>query len=576
LTENNAGSTTAHTGLAVSDKESHSRQTWFLRLASLVPYLFLLGAAYSVFAETVDDPYITFRYAANLLAGHGPVFNVGERVEGFTSPLHLLLSVVLLTVAPSVDILFKAKCASLLFAFVMLAQTGSLARRSGLRAWEAVLAQALVALNINFALAGVNGLETTLYGVLLLAGLLLFHRECRTGRGLLSGAVLFLATLARPEASLVVASLLVVRILRVRRGRLPLRFVLGWLLVFLVPAVLLEAARWGYYGQLLPNTYFAKSQPLMQSLSGGIDYPLRAMSPTPTVLSEFFRHLSLLNGNNLLAFRSLSQKNIRSDLFNLILPLLFWGLAVLGLVKMRRRILGVVSLAVVAAVLVFVLKAGGDWMYGWRFMAPALPLLAVSQCYGIRALARWRVRRLPLSRARAFPARNTVRFGGAVVAALWLVSCAKTNHYSWKSAGFSTHGSRLLQASEGYGPLWVKGGDYIRRLPRGTTVAYSELGYAGYSNLDKPMLDIRGLTDREIAHLPARYKYSTGVADPQWYRPGDPLGRILQRRRPGVIISFDDVPRGAALSGYRRRPTLMMPTSGTKGSTPAYVFQRQG
>ncbi len=562
------------TGAALRDTKTAS--AWPLRLAALLPYLFLLGAAYSVFAETVDDPYITFRYAANLLAGHGPVFNVGERVEGFTSPLHLLLSIILLTVAPAVDILFKAKCASLFFAFVMLAQTNALARRSGLGRWGAVLAQALVALNINFALAAVNALETTLYGVLLLAGLLLFHQECRSGRGLLSGALLFLATLARPEAFLVVAALLVVRLLRGRAGRLPFGFAAGWLAAFLVPAALFEIARWGYYGQLLPNTYFAKAQPLMQSLSGGIAYPLRAMSPTPTVPADLFRHLSRLNGNNLLAFGSLTQKNIRSDLFNLVLPLLFWGLALLGLVKMGRRTLGVISLAVVAAVLVFVLKAGGDWMYGWRFMAPILPLLAVSQCHGIRALARRRVRPLPPGRARAFPARNAARIGGAFVAVLWLVSCTKTNHYSWRSTDFSTHGSRLLQVSEGYGPLWVKGADYIRQLPRGTTVAYSEMGYAGYSNMDKPMLDIRGLTDREIAHLPARYKYSTGVADQEWYRQGDPLGRILRGRRPQVIISFDDVPPRAALSGYRRCPTLLMPTSSAAAPIPAYVFRRRG
>ena len=38
-----------------------------------------------------DDAFISLRYAANLLAGHGLVFNPGERVEGFTSPLWTLL-----------------------------------------------------------------------------------------------------------------------------------------------------------------------------------------------------------------------------------------------------------------------------------------------------------------------------------------------------------------------------------------------------------------------------------------------------------------------------------------------------
>jgi len=64
--------------------------TFWPAALALLPYALLLLTAYSVFAQTVDDPFITFRYARNLLAGLGPVFNPGEHVEGFTSPLHLL------------------------------------------------------------------------------------------------------------------------------------------------------------------------------------------------------------------------------------------------------------------------------------------------------------------------------------------------------------------------------------------------------------------------------------------------------------------------------------------------------
>ncbi|RJR26209.1 hypothetical protein C4561_05710, partial [candidate division WWE3 bacterium] len=34
-----------------------------------------------------EDAFIFFKYVDNLLNGHGLVFNVGERVEGFTAPL---------------------------------------------------------------------------------------------------------------------------------------------------------------------------------------------------------------------------------------------------------------------------------------------------------------------------------------------------------------------------------------------------------------------------------------------------------------------------------------------------------
>ncbi len=33
----------------------------------------------------LDDAFISFRYAENFSSGHGPVYNVGEKVEGYTS-----------------------------------------------------------------------------------------------------------------------------------------------------------------------------------------------------------------------------------------------------------------------------------------------------------------------------------------------------------------------------------------------------------------------------------------------------------------------------------------------------------
>ena len=41
--------------------------------------------AYIYFPESIDDAYITLRYARNLFEGHGLVFNIGERVEGFSN-----------------------------------------------------------------------------------------------------------------------------------------------------------------------------------------------------------------------------------------------------------------------------------------------------------------------------------------------------------------------------------------------------------------------------------------------------------------------------------------------------------
>ena len=49
--------------------------------------ILLGGLALAYRADFVDDSYIFLRYAQNIAEGHGPVFNIGERVEGYSSAL---------------------------------------------------------------------------------------------------------------------------------------------------------------------------------------------------------------------------------------------------------------------------------------------------------------------------------------------------------------------------------------------------------------------------------------------------------------------------------------------------------
>src|SRR5216117_1663064 len=70
------------------DRPRRSRDWTYV--AAGLGVLFLLGVRAAWFF-TIDDAFITFRYSANLAAGHGPVWNVGEDpVEGFTNFLWML------------------------------------------------------------------------------------------------------------------------------------------------------------------------------------------------------------------------------------------------------------------------------------------------------------------------------------------------------------------------------------------------------------------------------------------------------------------------------------------------------
>lgn len=63
-------------------------------LPALIPLAVLAAMALS-WRWTHDDGFITFRVVDQIFAGNGPVFNEGERVEAFTSPMHVALLVVL-------------------------------------------------------------------------------------------------------------------------------------------------------------------------------------------------------------------------------------------------------------------------------------------------------------------------------------------------------------------------------------------------------------------------------------------------------------------------------------------------
>jgi hypothetical protein len=507
------------------------------RWVAVVPYVVLLAGAFCTFGHAVDDSYITFRFAANLVHGHGPVFNVGERVEGFSSPLHMLLSALLIALSPSPDILFVAKLASLAFGLLTVWQMRRLARHCGLRAWQIVFAQALAALNVNFCIASVNALETSLYAFLVVVSCNVFLDELRRGRGYASAYWLFATLLARPDTLLIFGTLFLVRAyFDWRSGHAPFR-TLRWAAGFVVPMLLLMAARQIYFGYPLPNTYYAKNVTIRYGLEYGLPYLLHPLVPFNRRLEHWEALREFFAGHAVLV-----------DLLWVATAPVFWGLAAIGIPRAcrRRRAAGLVCVAVVAAETSFVLKCGGDWMTGWRFMAATLPFFAVLQCYGVLTLGStlrkrgWSLGKGDSQKNKdAGLRRRRMRFAvPALVLFFWVAAAGLSPHVSWRASGYSTRGEAIMQGDEDQnGPWEVLVANYIRdRLTNCRFVAYSEMGYACYTNLDKRFLDVHGLTETELAHMPAEFKQRTGFCDFQWRNPSRPLYRYMKERRPDAII----------------------------------------
>ncbi|HOB73552.1 MAG TPA: hypothetical protein PKG54_03405 [Phycisphaerae bacterium] len=205
-----------------------------------------------------DDAYITFRHVANCLGGNGPVFNVGERVQGYTHPLWLLLLLgPTLLIGPGAT----AIAAGLISAAAILLIVGLYLKRDAdaARRWPVLLIGAVALLGSHtFVEFQTSGLETPLTSLLIVAFWTWLFRHSRQGTIPAGRTVLgcSLLILTRPDHALLCLPLLIWLVAGLwtrREGRAFLRLLAGF-----VPVVLWGGFATIYYGTPFPNTAYAK------------------------------------------------------------------------------------------------------------------------------------------------------------------------------------------------------------------------------------------------------------------------------------------------------------------------------
>lgn len=221
----------------------------------------------------IDDAYITFRYAENVVAGHGMVFNAGEPVLGTTTPLFAAVLAALKMAGLAVPTSARWLGLLSMAGVVLLLQT--LAQRSVSLPVAAALGLC-VALHPDAAYMATSGMETAPSLALVLGGLLLALQ----GRWLLAGGVGGAALLMRPDGVLVVALAVGLVLLRDRK-RLWQPLLTAGLVV--LPWVLYASAT---YGSPLPHSIKAKQliheTGVMEVLGGHLGF--LTQNPPLTVL----------------------------------------------------------------------------------------------------------------------------------------------------------------------------------------------------------------------------------------------------------------------------------------------------
>lgn len=251
-----------------------STQRALVRALALILALVAAAQVVFYFCRTVDDMFISLRYAARLVAGDGLTYNDGAPVEGFSNPSWVALQALLMVFG--VDGVVATKLLSLASYALLLVGIHRLGRETlGLTAPLALVGVVMAAASSYVASWAMWGLETPLYLGLLVWTMVCLERQAsapsrRSGLALAGVVVALLAT--RPEAPLYVIALGLAALLpRDGRGALDR-------LRALVPPALLAAAvvaalllwRYAYYGQWLPQTYFAKQ---------GVGFDLGRLAP---------------------------------------------------------------------------------------------------------------------------------------------------------------------------------------------------------------------------------------------------------------------------------------------------------
>ena len=420
----------------MSEASARVGSAW--RWGGAAALLALLVAGIRAFSYAVDDAYIFQRFARNALAGQGLVYNAGERVEGFTSPLWMALHLALQ--ALGFDSLLAPQllgvAATVALVFVLLRAPRVWGEPPG--PWDLV-APALVVSSIGTLAYAGSAMETPFYVLLVTAVLVRRVRELREGDALpLSGLLCALAFLTRPEGAVVAALCALSFVPELRRGALSRA--LQWVLIAGLPVLALLVARWLYYADWLPNTYYAKQLPVSQTLQIGASY--------------LVSWLVALSG----------------------WPLLAW-IAAFALRGRLARELGVL-IAGAAALLLAPVAMPGDWMPFHRFLLPALPVCALCAQEAARVALRESL------------ARRLVLAALALVVALQLRVVLHPD-------------TQALLASHRHDvERWVALGDALK--PHVDADDLVVLGPAGAiaAAIPSRVIDFYGLVDRHIARAP--------------------------------------------------------------------------
>ena len=307
-------------------------------------------------AWVTDDAAINFRYSDNIISGHGAVYNLGERVRAYSSPLFLLILTPFIWLG--VDGFAAAPFLGMGFTLVEFALFSWLAWRWTGSLVVPIVGAVLLGTDRIFVVWATGGLETSLYSLLLFVAfaLCVAARHDVIASAKRSGVVYVLLAAARPEGLIFYPLYLFWVIWLGRKGGAWREPVTVSLRRAVPGLVLLYGTLYAYYGDIVAQSYASKVQGV-PVVSIGLGYlaafATRMGWTDPTYISAWVALAWLVFASGRVAPRPGPLRENCPHVAAVALSFLVLdGLAIVGM--------------------------GGDYMTDFRFVRPAMGILYFS------------------------------------------------------------------------------------------------------------------------------------------------------------------------------------------------------
>jgi arabinofuranosyltransferase len=323
------------------------RRLFFFILLFFTAYCLFLS--WSFLFQNVDDAYISFRYGKNLMLGHGLVYNPGEYVEGYTNFLWTVITAPF-TVSKIIDVSVFATVFCLLISLLNISFLAKLSRLfvQDFELFKAILIlvpSVFLALDNSIAFWGIGGMEFPMYTFFILGMVYSYFKINDHPKHIyLIILNLILCTLTRPEGNMIFAIFIIHFILYRKYINDFKKHFVKIILFYSLFCLLYYGFKYFYYGQIIPNTFYAK---------GVTDLRMNIVLGT--------KYLALCIGTRLY---------------------LFIFIAFIPFKQSFKRFKESFLLIFVIVYIIYIVAVGGDWMIANRFFVPILPLLYILSIIG--------------------------------------------------------------------------------------------------------------------------------------------------------------------------------------------------